>query len=134
MARIVPYQLSKKETQTATNPSDKIERLIDEAKRAKTQTDPTKIHEAESEKKTSIREKKVEDEVPTPKRGLKEEVLVTLTETSKELSRIIGVLLDEREAPSTEPQVLPRFCCYCGRDLLPNGLYCDRCGASVRGA
>ena len=133
MARIVPYQLSKKEAQTATNPSDKIERLIDEAKRAK-KTDSPKTHEAESERKTSTNEKAVQDEVPTPKRGLKEEVLVTLTETSKELSRIIGVLLDEREAPSTEPQILPRFCCYCGRDLLPNALYCDRCGASVRGA
>ena len=132
MARIVPYQLSKKETQTATNPSDKIERLIDEAKRAK-KTDSPKTHEAESERKTSTNEKAVQDEVPTPKRGLKEEVLVTLTETSKELSRIIGVLL-EREAPSTEPQILPRFCCHCGRDLLPNGLYCDQCGASIRGA
>jgi len=119
MARIVPYQLSKREAQTAINPSDKIERLIDEAKSAK---------------KTSTREKPVEDDVPTPKRGLKEEVLVTLTETSKELSRIIGVLLDEREAPSTGQQILPRFCCHCGRDLLPNALYCDRCGASVRGS
>jgi len=134
MARIVSYQLSKKEAQTATNPSDKIERLIDEAKKAKAQTDSPKTHEVESKKKTSTSDKAVEDEVPTPKRGLKEEILVTLTETSKELSRIIGVLLDEREAPSTEPQILPRFCCYCGRDLLPNALYCDRCGASVRGA
>lgn len=48
MARIVSYQLSKKEAQTATNPSDKIERLIDEAKKAKAQTDSPKTHEVES--------------------------------------------------------------------------------------
>ena len=27
-----------------------------------------------------------------------------------------------------------RYCCYCGRDLLPYALYCDYCGASVQGA
>jgi len=74
-----------------------------------------------------------EGEAPTLKRTLKEEILVTLTETSRELSRIIGVLKDE-QAPPTESQILPRYCCYCGRDLLPNALYCDRCGTSVKGA
>jgi len=127
--------LSKKEDQTETGLTEKIERLISEAKKAKTGTAISQ--EAESRKKTESKaaaEEEAGGEGMGLKKTLKEEILVTLTETSKELSRIIGVLLDEREVPPTEPQILPRYCCYCGRDLLPNALYCDRCGASVRGA
>jgi len=128
----VPHGLSKKETQTKSDLADKIERLIDEAKKGKAAADPSKIREAE--KRPTAQGEKAEGEAPTSKKALREEILVTLTETSKELSRIIGVLLDEKEAPPTEPQILPRYCCYCGRDLLPNALYCDRCGAGVKGA
>jgi len=125
----VSYKLSRKEAQAEKSPSDKIERLIDEAKRAKTETDSSRTQETKSKE-----EAKTQGETPTTERTLREEILVTLTETSKELSRIIGVLIGEREAPSTESQILPRYCSYCGRDLLPNALYCDRCGASVKGA
>ncbi len=130
----MPYQLSREGTQTRTTPTDKIERLINEAKRAKTETQSARTREPESDKKTSVEKAKAQGEAPADKRSLREEILVTLTDTSKELSRIIGVLLDEREIPSSEPQILPRYCCYCGRDLLPNALYCDRCGASVKGS
>ena len=122
------YKLSRKEAQTEKAPSDKIERLIDEAKRAKTETDSSITQERKSMEKA-----KTQGETPTTKRTLREEILVTLNETSKELSRIIGVLIGEKEAPSAESQILPRYCSYCGRDLLPNALYCDRCGASVKG-
>jgi len=125
----VSYKLSKKEAQAGKSPSDKIERLIDEAKRAKTETDPSRTKEPRSEE-----EARTQRETPATKRTLREEILVTLNETSKELSRIIGVLIGEREAPSTESQIIPRYCSYCGRDVLPNALYCDRCGASVKGA
>ena len=122
------YKLSRKEAQPEKSPSDKIERLIDEAKRAKTETDSSRTQEPKSKE-----ESKTQGEPPTAKRTLREEILVTLNETSKELSRIIGVLIGEKEAPSAESQILPRYCSYCGRDLLPNALYCDRCGASVKG-
>lgn len=122
------YKLSRKEAQTEKAPSDKIERLIDEAKRAKTEIDSSRAQE-----RRSMEEAKTRGETPTTKRTLREEILVTLNETSKELSRIIGVLIGEKEAPSAESQILPRYCSYCGRDLLPNALYCDRCGASVKG-
>lgn len=128
------YQLSREKAQAKTTPTDKIERLIDEAKRAKTEAQSARTREPESEKKTTTEKAKAQGEAPASERSLKEEILVTLTETSKELSRIIGVLLEEREIPSTEPQILPRYCCYCGRDLLPNALYCDRCGASIKGS
>ena len=121
--------MSRKEAQAGKSPSDKIERLIDEAKRAKTETNSSRTQEPKS-----MKEAKTQSETPTTKRALREEILVTLTETSKELLRIIGVLKGEREAPSAESQILPRYCSYCGRDLLPNALYCDRCGASVKGA
>jgi len=124
----VSYKLSRKEAQTEKAPSDKIERLIDEAKRAKTEIDSSRAQE-----RRSMEEAKTRGETPTTKRTLREEILVTLNETSKELSRIIGVLIGEKEAPSAESQILPRYCSYCGRDLLPNALYCDRCGASVKG-
>mgnify|MGYP001056353687 FL=1 len=120
--------MSRKEAQPEKSPSDKIERLIDEAKRAKTETDSSRTQEPKSKE-----ESKTQGEPPTAKRTLREEILVTLNETSKELSRIIGVLIGEKEAPSAESQILPRYCSYCGRDLLPNALYCDRCGASVKG-
>ena len=125
----MPYKLSRKEAQAEKSPSAKIERLIEEAKRAKTETDSSRTQEPKSRE-----EAKTQGETPTTKRTLREEILVTLNETSKELSRIIGVLIGEREAPSAESQILPRYCSYCGRDLLPNALYCDRCGASIRGA
>jgi len=116
---------------TRTNPTDKIEWLIDEARKAKTVREPSGS-QVESEKKETTGETKVEGGTSAPKGSLKEEILVTLTETSKELSRIIGILIDEREAAPSEPQILPRYCCYCGRDLLPNSLYCDQCGAGVK--
>jgi len=125
----VSYELSRKEAQAEKSPSAKIERLIDEAKRARTETDSSRTQEPKSNE-----EAKTQGEMPTTRRTLREEILVTLNETSKELSRIIGVLIGEREAPSAESQILPRYCSYCGRDLLPNALYCDRCGASIRGA
>ena len=122
------YELSRKEAQAEKSPSAKIERLIDEAKRARTETDSSRTQEPKSNE-----EAKTQGEMPTTRRTLREEILVTLNETSKELSRIIGVLMGEREAPPTESRILPRYCSYCGRDLLPNALYCDRCGASIKG-
>lgn len=91
----------------------------------------SEAQEPESTRELTARGERAEGEAPTSRKALKEEILVTLTETSKELSRIIGVLLDERA--TTEPQILPRYCYHCGRDLLPNALYCDRCGTSVKG-
>jgi len=125
--------LSKEGARSRADPADKIEQLINEAKKAKAETDSTRIQRAESEKKRTGGDTETEEEEPALKRTLKKEILVTLTETSKELSRIIGVLKGE-QAPPTEAQILPKYCCYCGRDLLPNALYCDRCGASVKGA
>jgi len=124
--------LSKKEAPTSSAPADKIERLIDEAKKAKRSVQSSRAQEPESARELTARGERAEGEAPTSRKALKEEILVTLTETSKELSRIIGVLLDEREIAPAEPQALPRYCSYCGRNLLPNALYCDRCGASVK--
>lgn len=126
--------MSKKEAPTETNPTDKIEQLIKEAKKAKTGTDPSRTQEAKGKEKSAAEEAKPQGEAAALKSSMKEEILVTLKETSKELSRIIGVLTDEREGPPTETQILARYCYRCGRDILPNALYCDRCGASVRGA
>lgn len=117
--------MSQKEDRPGTKLTGKIERLISEAKKAKTDT---------AESKAPAKEAEIGGEGPGLERKLKEEILTTLTETSKELSRIIGILHDEVDASSTEQQILPQYCSYCGRDLLPNALYCDRCGASVRGA
>lgn len=118
--------MSDEKPQSKAGPADKIEQLINEAKKAKAETDSTRTRGAEGEDVGTY------EEEPAVKKILKEEILVTLTETSRELSRIIGVLVDE-QVPPTEPQILPKYCCYCGRDLLPNALYCDRCGAGVKG-
>jgi len=97
----VSYELSRKEAQAEKSPSAKIERLIDEAKRARTETDLSRTQEPKSNE-----EAKTQGEMPTTRRTLREEILVTLNETSKELSRIIGVLMGEREAPPTESRIL----------------------------
>ena len=123
---------AEEERQARTSSKDKIERLINEAQKIKTEARSPRIQEPE--RKVAGEEAGRGNEAPTLKKSLKEEILVTLTETSKELSRIIGVLVDETEVPPTEPQTIPRYCCHCGRGLLANALYCDRCGASVRGA
>lgn len=125
-----------KEDQTGSGPTEKIEKLISQGKKAQTNTATTQ----ETERKKKVENRAVSEEAeaggegPGVRKKLKEEILVTLTETSRELSRIIGALLDEGSAPLAETQVLPRFCWYCGRNLLPNALYCDLCGASVKGA
>lgn len=131
--RIRSYELSRKEPQTQADPTDKIEQLIKEAKKAKRQIDPSKTQDVEGGGKVAEEEETPQGEAEALKRSLKEEIVTTLKETSKELSRIVGVLTGEKEREPTVTQIVPRYCCYCGRDILPNALYCDRCGASVRG-
>ena len=47
--------------------------------------------------------------------------------------RIVGHV-DERKSASWEPQLSPRYCSLCGRDLVVNSRYCDWCGVRARGA
>ena len=112
--------MSGSEERSGASPAEKIEWLISEAKKVK----------AEIDAKTGQPEEK---RVPVLDESLKEEIRATLTETSDELSRIAGLLVEEKEAEREQALILPRFCCYCGRRLLPNAVYCDRCGAHVKG-
>jgi hypothetical protein len=121
------------ESSSSSAPAEKIERLIDEARKAKRDMCSPATQGKEGTGEQTARADSAEGESATSRRELKEEILVTLRETSKELSRIIGVLRDEVETTPTEPQILPRYCSYCGRDLLPNALYCDRCGTKIQG-
>jgi len=59
-------------------------------------------------------------------------ILAALRDTRGELRGIVGLRI-RKEIASGQPQASRRYCPYCGRDLSLNGLYCDRCGATVRG-
>jgi len=124
--------LSDKETKTGGSPSEKIEQLIGEAKRMQTNAGAAVTGAAESKERKASEKMRAEGEGPIQERELKEDILATLKGTKEELSWIIG-LLDEKEIVTPASQTLPKYCSYCGRGLLPNAFYCDRCGTTVRG-
>jgi len=129
--RTVSRRLSQKEPEADSSPADKMEWLISEARKLKAQTSGETTNETRAEDREARMEES-RGEARAQKGALKEDILATLTDTSRELSRVIG-LLERQEIVAPEPRILPRYCCYCGRYLLPNALYCDRCGASVEG-
>jgi len=132
--------LSGSEDRSGASPAEKVEWLISEAKKVKAEIDAKTgpsdekgrpgISEAE---KRPAETSRTEKKTPVLDRSLKEEIHATLTETSEELSRIAGLLLEEKEAEREQGPLLPKYCCYCGRRLLPNAFYCDKCGARVKG-
>lgn len=122
--------LSGSEDRSGASPAEKIEWLISEAKKVKAEIDAKTGQPGE---RRPPERSETEKRVPVLDESLKEEIRATLTETSEELSRIAGLLVEEKEAEPGQAPILPRFCCYCGRRLLPNAVYCDRCGAHVKG-
>jgi hypothetical protein len=117
--------LSQKDSEVDASPAGKIEWLISEARKLKTpKSDEKKAEDIE------LPTEENRDEAQAQKRTMKEDILTTLTDTSRELSRVIG-LLERQEIVPPEPQVPRRFCRLCGRYLVPNAFYCDRCGARV---
>ena len=122
--------MSGSEDRSGASPAEKIEWLISEAKKVKAEI---AAETGQPEEKRPSETSRAERKAPVLDKSLKEEIRATLTETSEELSRIAGLLLEEKEAaPEREPG-LPKYCCYCGRKLLPSAFYCDKCGSSVKG-
>ena len=124
--------MSDEETKSGGSPSEKIERLIGEAKRMRTNAGAAVTGAAESKERKTSEKMRAEGEGPIQERAVKEDILATLKGTKEELSWIIS-LLDEKEIVTPVSQTLPKYCSYCGRGLLANAFYCDRCGAMVRG-
>lgn len=125
------YRLSEEKGKTEVSPAEKIEQLIGRAKEVQSKV-PTTTGEAKREEATVAGDVTTTRESLFQEKNLKEDILVTLSDTKEELSRIIGIL-NEKEIVTPVSQTLPKYCSYCGRDILPNAFYCDRCGASIKG-
>jgi len=71
------------------------------------------------------------------KRNARPRVHHALTDTRglfiNPIIRIIGHV-DQKEIEPREPQMSPRYCSFCGRELVVNSCYCDWCGVRVGGA
>jgi len=122
--------LSGSEDRSGASPAEKIEWLISEAKKVKAEID---AKTGQPDEKRPPERSEAEKRAPVLDRSLKEEIRATLTETSDELSRMAGLLFEEKKAEPEQAPIPPKFCCCCGRRLLPNALYCDKCGVHVRG-
>jgi hypothetical protein len=124
--------LSEDKGKTEVSPAEKIEQLIGKAKEIQSSI-PTTTERTEKEGTTVVVGAGTTRKSLSQDKNLKEDILATLTDTKEELLRIIG-LLDEKEIVTPVLQILPRYCSYCGRDILASASYCDRCGILIKGA